>query len=183
MIHIFGFATTEIIGVDPKEASKETLRLELFCHNFSLEHHYGWRLHKMTKDGSSSTPTTPSSSMYLNGLIIGNERSHKIHENPNNIPRLGDIWLLINPPLFGGCAKFFQPKHSNDFKEGNRIIRVELSKVIACVISWRLCKSGNKVLSWVYVGANEIRFSSRIKGNQVWAIKIKEEQRLNFVEI
>ncbi len=92
----------------------------------------------MTKVGSSSTPITPSSSMYLDGLIIINERSHKIHENLNNIPRLRDIWLPIDPPLLRGCAKFFKLEHNSEFREGNRIVKVEFFGVVACVQSWKL---------------------------------------------
>jgi hypothetical protein len=50
----------------------------------------------MIKVGSSSITISLGFSMYLNGLIIINERFHKIHENFNNIPRLGDIWLHVN---------------------------------------------------------------------------------------
>jgi hypothetical protein len=63
----------------------------------------------MTRVGSSSTPTTPSSSTYLDSLIIRNERFYKIHENPNNIFRLGDIWFHVDLPLLKGCSNFFKP--------------------------------------------------------------------------
>jgi hypothetical protein len=121
--------------------------------------------------------------MYLNGLIIRNERSRKIHENPNGIPRLGNIWLHVDPPLLGGCAKFFKLEHSSEFREGDRIIRVELFGITTCVLSWRLCKSGDRILRWVYVGADEISFSSRIDDNRVLTIEIEEECRLNFAKI
>jgi hypothetical protein len=53
----------------------------------------------------------------------------QIHENPNNIPRLKNIWLPANPPLLGGCAKFFKLEHSNEFREEDRINKVELSRM------------------------------------------------------
>jgi hypothetical protein len=119
----------------------------------------------MTRVRSSSTPITPGSFMYLDGLIIINERFHKIHENLNNIPRLRDIWLPIDPPLLRGCAKFFKLEDYNEFREGDRIVKMEFSRVVACFQSWKLCKSGDVILSWVYAGANEISFSHRIKSN------------------
>ncbi len=68
--------------------------------------------------GSSSTLATLSSSTYLDGLLIKNDRCCKIHEKPNNISRLGDIQLLVYPPLLGGCVKFFQLEHSSEFRKG-----------------------------------------------------------------
>jgi hypothetical protein len=65
----------------------------------------------------------------------------------------------------GGCAKFFKLEDNSEFREGDRIIRIELSRAITCVLSWRLCKSGERILSWVYVGVIEINFSSRIEVN------------------
>jgi hypothetical protein len=56
-------------------------------------------------------------------MIIRNERSHKLYENPNNIPRLKNIWLLVDPPLLGGCAKFFKLDYSGEFKEGNKSLK------------------------------------------------------------
>jgi hypothetical protein len=95
----------------------------------------------MTRVGTSSTPITPGFFMYLDGFIIINEWSHKIHENLNNIPRLRDIWLLVDSPLLRRCAKFFKLEHNSEFKEGNRIVKVEFFGVVACVQSWKLCKS------------------------------------------
>jgi hypothetical protein len=183
VIHIFGFAIIEIVRFDPKEARQGDLAIGVTLSRFFIKTSLWLKLHKMTRDGSSSTPTTPSSSTYLNGLIIRNERSRKIHENLNSILRLGDIWLLVDPPLLGGCAKFFKLEHSNEFKEGDRIVRVELFGVTACVLSWRLCKSGDRILRWVYASVDEISFSIRIEGNQFLTIEIEEECRLNFVEI
>jgi hypothetical protein len=82
----------------------------------------------VTRAGSSSTQTTIGSFMCLNGLIIRNEKSHKSHENLNNITRLRDIWFLVDPPLLRGCAKFFKPEHSNEFKEGDKLVRLEFFK-------------------------------------------------------
>jgi hypothetical protein len=119
----------------------------------------------MTTVGSSSTPTTPISFTNLNVLIIINERSHKTHENPNSIPRPGNIWLHVDSPLLEGCAKLFQLEYGSEFKEGDRIIRVELFGAIACVLSWRLYRSGDGMLNWVYACVNDINFSARIEGN------------------
>ncbi len=83
----------------------------------------------------------------------------------------------------GGCAKFFKLDHSSEFREGDRIIRVELFGVTTCVLSWRLCKSGDRILRWVYASADEISFSIRIVGNRVLAIEMEEERRLNFAKI
>ncbi len=83
----------------------------------------------------------------------------------------------------GGCEKFFKLDHSSEFKEGDRITRVELFGVTTCVLNWRLCKSGDRILRWVYASVDEISFSIRIEGNQFLTIEIEEECRLNFVEI
>jgi hypothetical protein len=75
----------------------------------------------------------------------------------------------------GGCAKFFKPEYNSEFREGDRINRIDLLRVVACVLSWRLCKSGEGILSWVYVGANDINFNSRIKDKWVLVIEIEKE--------
>jgi hypothetical protein len=63
----------------------------------------------------------------------------------------------------GRCAKFFKLENNNEFREGDKIIRIELSKAITYV------------LSWVYVGANEINFSSKIEDIWVFIIEIEKE--------
>ncbi len=77
--------------------------------------------------------------------------------------------------MLGGCAKFFKLENNNEFREGDRIIRIDLSRTIDYVLSWRLCKSGERILSWVYVGANEINFNSKIEDNKVFVIEIEKE--------
>jgi hypothetical protein len=59
----------------------------------------------------------------------------------------------------GGSVKFFKPKDNNEFKEGDRIIRIEFYRVVAYVLG---SKSGERVLGWVYVGIIEINFISKI---------------------
>lgn len=80
----------------------------------------------MTRVGSSSTQVTPSSSSNLNGHIVRSERSCRLHEETNNIRRLWDIWLCVDSPLLEGGARFFKSKHNSEFREGDKITRVEL---------------------------------------------------------
>jgi hypothetical protein len=80
-------------------------------------------------------------------------------------------------------CNFFKLEHNNEFKEGNRIIKVEFFGVVACVQSWKLCRNGDGMLSWVYAGVDDISFSSRIEGNRVLAIENEEDKILNFAEI
>jgi hypothetical protein len=47
----------------------------------------------------------------------------------------------------GGCAKFFKLEDNSEFREGDRIVKIELSRTIDYVLSWRLCKSGERILS------------------------------------
>jgi hypothetical protein len=74
----------------------------------------------MNGAGSSSIQGTPSSSMYLDGHIIRNERSHKLHENLDSLLRLRDIWMLVDPPLLGGRVKFFKLEYNGGFKKGDK---------------------------------------------------------------
>jgi hypothetical protein len=67
--------------------------------------------------------------------------------------------------LLRGCAKNFKLEHRSEFREGDRFVKVEFSRVVACVQSWKLCKSGDWILNWVYAGVDEINFNSRIEGN------------------
>jgi hypothetical protein len=62
------------------------------------------------------------------------------------------------------------------------IVKMEFSRVVTCVRSWKLCRNGDGILSWVYAHANEISFSSIIEGNWVLAIEIEEEGRVNFAK-
>jgi hypothetical protein len=73
--------------------------------------------------------------MYLDGPIIKDERSHKLHENLNNIPKLRYIWLPVDPPFVGRMCKVFQNENNSEFREGDRIIRIELSREVVHVLS------------------------------------------------
>jgi hypothetical protein len=81
-------------------------------------------LHMMIRVGSSSTQVAPSSSTSLDGLINQNEKFQKLHENFNNIPKLGDLWILIDPLPLGSYAKFFKPECINEFKDEDIIVKV-----------------------------------------------------------
>jgi hypothetical protein len=37
------------------------------------------------------------------------------------------------------------------------------------------------LLNWVYVGSNEINFSSKIKGNMMFVVKMEEEHIIKYV--
>jgi hypothetical protein len=119
----------------------------------------------------------------LDGPIIRNEKFHKSHKNPNSITRLGDISFLVDPPLPRGCAKFFKFEHSNEFKEGDKLVRLEFSGATIVHLNWKLCRGSERLLSWVYVGVNKISFSNKIEGNRVLAIEIEKEQRMNSTEV
>jgi len=60
-------------------------------------------------------------------------------------------------------CKVFKLENNNEFREGDKIIRIELSKAITYV------------LNWVYVGVNEINFNSKIKDIWVFIIEIEKE--------
>jgi hypothetical protein len=59
------------------------------------------------------------------GHILHFERQRSQFEKFDSIPRLGDVWLLVELLLLGGVAKFFKLEHKDKLKEGDRIIRVE----------------------------------------------------------
>jgi hypothetical protein len=90
----------------------------------------------MTKVGSLSTYKVQGFSTHLYGHISQNEKQCILYEHPNVVPKIRDIWLFINPLLLGGFATKFKPTYSNEFKEGDRVIKVELSKFVACVLRW-----------------------------------------------
>jgi hypothetical protein len=58
-----------------------------------------------------------------------------------------------------------------------------VSRATACVLSWKFCNNVEWRLNWVYIGADEIHFSSKIESNHFFAIEIEEEHRLNSLEI
>ncbi len=83
--------------------------------------------------------------------------------------------IHVDPLPLGGFAKLFKPECNGELQEGDRIIKVEFLGFVACVLSWRLCRSGKGVLSWAYEGSNEINFSNKIEGNRMLEIEIEEE--------
>jgi hypothetical protein len=101
----------------------------------------------MTRVQSLSIKVTLYSFIHLDGHIIRNKILCKLYENPNNIPRLGDIWLPVDPPLLGGCVKFLKLEHSSEVKEGDKVIKVEFSRFTSHVLSWRLYKSEEGILN------------------------------------
>jgi hypothetical protein len=52
--------------------------------------------------GFSSAQIAPSYFMSLSGPISWNEKFKKLHENPNHIPRLGDILIHVDALPLGG---------------------------------------------------------------------------------
>jgi len=73
--------------------------------------------------------------MSLDGLISENEKFRKLHENLNHISRLGNILIHVNPLPLKGSTMFSKLECSGELKEGNKIIRVEFSRFVACVLS------------------------------------------------
>jgi hypothetical protein len=55
----------------------------------------------------------------LDDLILLIEKQDILHEKPNVVPRIRDIWLLVNLMLLGGFAKFIKLKHRDRLQEGN----------------------------------------------------------------
>jgi hypothetical protein len=75
----------------------------------------------------------------LDDPILLIEKQHILHEKPNVVPRIRDIWLLVNLMLLGGFAKFIKLEYNDKLQEGNHIIRVEFFRCEAYVLSWKLC--------------------------------------------
>jgi hypothetical protein len=83
--------------------------------------------------------------------------------------------IHVNPLPPGGSTKFFKLECNDEFKEFDKIIKVEFSRSTTCLLNWRLCCSGEGVLSWIYARSNDINFNNKIKGNMMLAIKIEKE--------
>jgi len=128
VVLISNFVVVEIIGFDPREARQGDLAIGVALFGFYIRTSIWLWYHVVTRVGSSSTQTTIGSFTCFDGLIIRNEKSHKSHENLNNITRLRDIWFPVDPPLLRGCGKFFKPEHNNEFREGNKLVRLEFSR-------------------------------------------------------
>jgi hypothetical protein len=62
---------------------------------------------------SSSTQVTLGSPIDMDGHIIRSERSHRLHEETNNILKVRVTWLPIDSPLLRGCAKKFKLEHNS----------------------------------------------------------------------
>jgi hypothetical protein len=133
----------------------------------------------MTKVGSLSTYKVQGSSTHIYGHISQNENRCILYEHPNVEPKIRNIWLPINPLLLGGFVKLFKPKYNNEFKEGDKVIRVELSKFDACVLRWKLYKNGEKVLVWGYASFDNTTFSNNIKGNMLLELRMEEYHIMN----
>jgi hypothetical protein len=82
----------------------------------------------------------------------------------------------------GGFAKFFKPKYNNEFKEGDRVIRVGFSKFDACVLRWKLYKNGEKVLVWGYASFDNITFNNNIKGNKLLELRMEENHIMDSIK-
>jgi hypothetical protein len=136
VIHISSFFTIKNVGFDPREGRQGDIAIGVTLSRFFIRTTIWLKIsHMMIKVGSSSTQVAPSFFTSLNGLINQSEKFGKLHENLNNIPRLGDIWILINPLPLGTSIKFFKLECNNEFKEGNIIIKVELSRFVVCILS------------------------------------------------
>jgi hypothetical protein len=83
----------------------------------------------------SSTQVAPNFSTFLDGLINQSEKFQKLHDNLNNIHRLGNIWIPIDPLPLGSSTKFFKPKCNSEFKEGDIIIKLKLSRFAVCTLN------------------------------------------------
>jgi len=117
----------------------------------------------------------------MDGPINQSEKFKKLHENPNHIPRLRGILILVDPLPLRNSIKFIKPKCNGELQEGDRIFRVEFLGFVACVLSRKLCHSGKGVLNWAYTRSNEINFNNKIKGNRMLEIEIEEEHIANFI--
>jgi hypothetical protein len=81
--------------------------------------------------------------------------------------------------LLGGCPKNFKLEQINEFRGGDKLIRLEFFGTTIVLLNWKLCRGGKGLLSLVYEGANEISFNSKIEGNLIIAMEIEEEQGKN----
>jgi hypothetical protein len=74
----------------------------------------------------------------LGDPILLIEKQHILHEKPNVVPKIREIWLLVNLMLLGGFAKFIKLEHKDRLQEGNQIIKAKFFRCEAYVLSWKL---------------------------------------------
>ncbi len=60
---------------------------------------------------------------------------------------------------------------------------LEFFGAIIVFLSWKSCKRGEGLLSWVYASADEISFSSKIESNYILAMETEEEQGMNSTKL
>jgi hypothetical protein len=105
---------------------------------------------------------------HLDGLMLQNEHHHQLYENPNKIPRLGDLLIHTKFILLKGFVEFFKPEHSNNLQEGDRIVRLKFSRSEGHVVSLKLYKNGEGVLVWLFASANDIQFNINLTIIEPW---------------
>lgn len=60
----------------------------------------------------------PASTSRFSGPMFQLEQEHVISENPNIIPRIGDLWILVAKFLLEGGAHVYKPKFKDRIKGG-----------------------------------------------------------------
>lgn len=60
----------------------------------------------------------PASTSHFSGHMFQLELKHVISEDPNVIPRIGDLWILVANYLLEGGAHVYKPKFKYKIKGG-----------------------------------------------------------------
>jgi len=60
-------------------------------------------------------------------------------ERQGQVPRLSDIWIHVSPISSNHFVKFYIPSVGNLFWVGDRILRVENTRLRARLINWKAC--------------------------------------------
>jgi hypothetical protein len=75
------------------------------------------------------------------------------------VPRLSDIKIPISPISPSHFVKFYIPSVEDLFWIGDRILKMDNTRLRACLMSWRACQDDGLELRWQLHSTNEQCFT------------------------
>jgi hypothetical protein len=94
-------------------------------------------------------PLLPDTNTYIISLLFSsNLLNIEIFEEVDLVPRVGNLWLPIVVISPSNQVRFFFPRIHNLFDVGDKVVRIEHSKVETKALVWRLGINVNGGWSW-----------------------------------
>jgi hypothetical protein len=172
IIRVTSFASIIIIGFDLAIAKVNDITIGVLHVGFFTKIAFWLKTHLDPNWQQWSILQTSKAFAFLKQLEV----QWVIREKIIVVPRVRNIWILVDTGIRNCCAQFYKPKLDNRIKARNNTLKIANFGKVSHMFCWFYCTDLYGHLFWRYAGRSDMDYNIRIGSNRLQFVEFEEKE-------